>query len=171
MFEMTPFSKENREQLWNDMIARINSLQNDMNRIFGDAVTRWDSGLQSMRPFLTDTEKYLRQFIPTVNIKETDKEITITAEMPGLDKKDISITHTDNALVIEGEKKYEKKEEKEKVHLLESSYGSFRRVIALPQEIDFGKIDATFKNGVLTVVLPKTQQAQQNAKKIEVKEG
>lgn len=171
MFELTPFTKEGREQLWNDLVARMNSLQRDMDRLFGDVMTRWDTGIQSVRPFFAETEKYFRQFIPSINVKETDKEITITAELPGLEKKDISITHTDNALVIEGEKKYEKKEEKEKVHVMESAYGSFRRVIALPQEIDFSKINATFKNGVLTIVLPKTEKAQQNVRKIEVKEA
>ncbi|MCS6983633.1 MAG: Hsp20/alpha crystallin family protein [Leptospiraceae bacterium] len=171
MFELSPFTREGREQLWNDLINRINSLQADMNRLFGDAMTRWDAGIQSMKPFFTETEKYFRQFIPSVNIKETEKEIVVTAELPGLEKKDITITHTDSALVIEGEKKYEKKEEKEKVHIMESAYGSFRRVIALPQEIDFSKIDATFKNGVLTVVLPKTEKARENVRKIEVKEA
>ncbi|HNL12078.1 MAG TPA: Hsp20/alpha crystallin family protein, partial [Turneriella sp.] len=99
------------------------------------------------------------------------ESVVVTAELPGLEEKDIHVTHSDSELILEGEKKIEKRDEKDKDHIIESSYGTFRRVISMPGYIDMAKIDAKFKNGVLTITLPKSDKAKANYKKVEVKAG
>jgi HSP20 family protein len=108
---------------------------------------------------------------PAVDVAEKDKEYEITAELPGMDEKDIEIKLANKTLTIKGEKK-EKKEEREKdYYLCERRYGSFVRSFQLPEGVDAGKIEATFAKGVLTVKLPKTAEAQKSEKTITIKGG
>lgn len=111
----------------------------------------------------------LSAFNPKIDVSETEAEIRIAAELPGLDENDIEVSVADDVLTISGEKKAEKEDEGENYHRLERSYGSFKRSLALSNEIDTDQIEAVFKNGVLTVTLPKTPEAQEEVKKIEVK--
>jgi HSP20 family protein len=97
---------------------------------------------------------------------KTDKDIEITAELPGLEDKDVQVNVADNVLTIKGEKKAEKEKEKN-YHTVERSYGSFYRAVTLPAGINADAIKATLANGVLKVVEPKPATAQ--AKKVEVK--
>ncbi|MEI5680721.1 Hsp20/alpha crystallin family protein [Mesorhizobium sp. CCNWLW179-1] len=137
------------------------SLQRDVNRIFDDfwkrfdqpfgALGRWDAGG------------------PRTDIAETESALEVTVELPGIDQKDVDVSLTDSALTIKGEKKSEREESKKGYHLSERSYGSFYRSIPLPSGVDTDKANAEFKNGVLTVTLPKTQEALSRVKKIEVK--
>ncbi len=106
-----------------------------------------------------------------VDVSETDKEITVTAELPGVDEKDIDITLTGDLLTIKGEKKAEKERKDDNFHVVERSYGSFVRSLRLPYAIQEKKVQAEFKKGVLTITLPKPVEAQASAKKIEVKAG
>ena len=106
---------------------------------------------------------------PAIDVSETDKAYEITAELPGMDEKNIEVNVAGGGLTIKGEKKEEKEEQQKDYHVSERRYGSFERHFALPESVDAGKIDATFKNGVLKVTLPKTAEAQKPAKKIEVK--
>lgn len=106
---------------------------------------------------------------PSINVSETDNAIEVTAELPGVDEKDVNLELTDDLLTISGEKKTEKEEKEKNYHLIERSYGSFRRSLRLPFQADASKADAKFKNGVLTVTLPKPPEAKAKAKKIEVK--
>ncbi|HEV8004256.1 MAG TPA: Hsp20/alpha crystallin family protein [Planctomycetaceae bacterium] len=109
---------------------------------------------------------------PKVDIAETSDAVHVTADLPGLAENEIDVTLTDGHLVIRGEKRSEKEEQDEtkNYHRIERSYGSFHRSIALPAEVDDQKVDASFKNGVLTVVLPKVATAS-TGKKIEVKKA
>ncbi len=109
--------------------------------------------------------------MPAVDVAESEKAYEITAELPGMDEKTIEVKVADGSLTIKGEKQ-EKKEEKEKgYYLRERHYGSFERSFDVPETVDADKIEASFKNGVLTVTLPKKPEAQKPAKKIEVKAG
>lgn len=108
-------------------------------------------------------------FTPTVDISENDKEIKVTAELPGMDEKDIEISLNKDTLSIKGEKKEEKEEQGRDYYRMERSYGSFHRTIPLPREVDSDKVDAQFKKGVLTITLPKTKKAVEETKKIAVK--
>ncbi len=105
---------------------------------------------------------------PNLDVSETDKAIEVRAELPGLDKKDIDISLDRNILTIRGEKRQEKEESGKRYHLLERSYGSFLRTIRLPTEVDEKKLEATFKDGVLKVTLPKTEESQKKVTHIEI---
>lgn len=106
---------------------------------------------------------------PHLELGETDKEIRVTAELPGMDEKDVEIFVEDGALTLRGEKKSEV-EDKDRGYS-ERSYGRFERRIGLPRGIERDKVAATFKNGVLTVTLPRTEAAEQNIRRIPVNGG
>lgn len=147
----------------------FDGLRNQVDRLFRDFET---SFLQS--PLSRDVENFWRRdfafpVTPAVDIVEKDNAFEITAELPGLDAKNIELSVSDDVLTIKGEKKEEKEEKQKDYYLSERRYGSFERYFGLPDGVDADKIDASFKNGVLKVTLPKTVEAQQPAKKIDVK--
>ena len=109
--------------------------------------------------------------VPAVDVNEGEKNYTVTAELPGLEEKDIEVTVTDHLLTIKGEKSYQKDEKNKDHHLSERAYGSFQRSFTMPEGVDAQKIAASLTKGVLTVTLPKTAEAQKPAKKIEVKKA
>jgi len=106
-----------------------------------------------------------------VDTSEDDKAYHVTAELPGMSEKDVEVTFADNTLTISGEKKEEKDVKEGNYHRRERSFGSFRRSFALPVEVDEAKIAATFKDGVMTIELPKSKTAQKKAKKITISRG
>jgi HSP20 family protein len=108
----------------------------------------------------------MRDVMPKMDVSETDKEIEITAELPGLEEKDIQLNLADNVLTIRGEKKNEREEKEKDYHLVERSYGSFTRSVQLPDGVNADGIKAVMSKGVLKVSVPKPAPAQ--AKKINV---
>ena len=106
---------------------------------------------------------------PAVDITEDDKAYAVTAELPGIDEKDIDVNVTDDLLILKGEKHQEKEEKTKNRHVTERTYGSVQRAFTMPDGVDRDKIGASFTKGVLTVTLPKTADAQKQQKKIEVK--
>jgi HSP20 family protein len=108
---------------------------------------------------------------PAVDVAESEKAYELTAELPGMDEKNIEVKVADGSLTIKGEKQEEKEEKKKDYYLHERHFGSFERSFALPEGVDTNKIEAAFKKGVLTVTLPKKPEAQKPAKKIEIKAG
>ena len=108
-------------------------------------------------------------FSPKIDVTENDKEIKISAELPGMDDKDIDLSLQNDMLTIKGEKKEEKEDKGKDYYKVERSYGSFSRSIPLPAEVDTNKADAKFKKGVLSITLPKTAKAISETKKIAVK--
>ena len=109
-------------------------------------------------------------FAPQMEVTETGKEVRITAELPGLDEKDIEVSVTGNMLTLSGEKKEEHEEEKGSYRQSERSYGYFERCVPLPKGIDADKAMAKFKNGVLKITLPKKAEAQSSPRKIQLLE-
>src|SRR5689334_5267667 len=103
---------------------------------------------------------------PHVELTEHDKDVRVTAELPGIEEKDVEIRVEDNVLVLRGEKRTEFDDEER--HYSERSYGRFERQVALPAEVDDERANATFRNGVLTITLPKTERARQHAKRIPI---
>lgn len=138
-------------------------LQRDINRVFDEFWKRFE---QPRFGLLSDAAGGA---LPRVEVAETDKEVEISAELPGMDEKDIELSLTDNLLTIKGEKKQEREETKKGYHISERTYGSFFRSVPLPPGIQAENVSATYKKGVLTVTLPKSPEAQSRAKKIEVK--
>jgi HSP20 family protein len=110
-----------------------------------------------------------REVMPNMDLSETDKEIEITAELPGLEEKDIQLNIADNVLTIRGEKKNEREETKKDYHLVERSYGSFTRTVQLPEGVNVDGIKAVMSKGVLKVTVPKPAPAQ--VRKIDIKAG
>jgi len=108
---------------------------------------------------------------PRIDVKETKGALKISAEMPGIDEKDIDISVHDGMLTISGEKKVVKEDDELGYHRVERSYGCFMRDIPLSDMVDTGKIEAKFKNGVLTLTLPKTEKAIKERKKIAISTG
>ncbi len=139
------------------------AIQHRMNRMF-DEFFNEPFGLAPMREFG-------QKFMPRVDVYEDEKEMRVTAELPGMDEKDIDITLDREVLTIRGEKSSETKEEKGQYHRIERSYGSFERQIPLGMEVDANKVDAEFKKGVLTITLPKPAEAVSRVKKIAVKKA
>ena len=135
------------------------SLQREIDRLFED----FTRGFPSM-PTLAPGNGML---MPSTDVTETDREIEITAELPGLEDKDVQVNLADGVLTIRGEKKAEKEEKDKNYRLVERSYGSFERSIALPEGVKAEDVKASIAKGVLTVKVPKPAPAQ--AKKIEVK--
>jgi HSP20 family protein len=121
----------------------------------------------SRKPIATNETKALEMgdWMPVVDILETDSSFAVKAELPGVDKDHVHVHIDNNILTIKGEKKLEVKDEKR--HRIECSYGSFVRSFSLPQDIEVEKIEASYKDGILTLTLPKLEKAQ--PKQIEVK--
>ncbi|MBH3432131.1 MULTISPECIES: Hsp20/alpha crystallin family protein [Pseudomonas] len=109
--------------------------------------------------------------LPAVDVSEQAEEYRISAELPGMDEKDIEVKLANGNLVIKGEKKEEKDEKRKEYHLSERHYGSFERVFRLPKEVDAEKVHAQFSKGVLQVHLPKRAEAVHPEKVIPVKNG
>ncbi len=107
------------------------------------------------------------QWSPLVDISEDDKEYVVKAELPGFKKEDVKLSVEDHVVSISGERKFEKEEKGERYHRIERAYGHFMRSFALPEDADAGKVSAEYKDGVLTVHIPKSAKAQ--PKSIEVK--
>jgi HSP20 family protein len=135
------------------------SLQQEIDRLFEDFTRGFPA-------FGTGTGNAM---VPTMDVAETDKEIEITAELPGLEEKDVQINVADNVLTIRGEKKAEKEEKDRNYRLVERSYGAFERALELPRGVDLDAIKATIDKGVLKVTVPKPAPA--HVKKVEVKTG
>jgi HSP20 family protein len=135
-------------------------LRQEMNTLFDNFFRGFE-----LEPFKSP----LGTFSPSIDVKESDKDISVTAELPGLGDKDIDVSLSRDSLTIKGEKKEEKEEKGKDYYHMERSFGSFSRTIPLPAEIDVDKVKAEFKKGLLTVILPKSEKAMKEKKKISVK--
>lgn len=145
---------------WGDPFRELISLQEMMNRLFEESMLRSSGKEEEMLP---------STWSPVVDIYETSEELVVTAELPGIDLKDISIEIKDNTLFLRGERKFEKDVAKENYHRMERSYGHFQRSFALPSSVHQEKTKAKIKEGVLEITLPKTEKTKVKKIDIEVK--
>jgi HSP20 family protein len=149
----------------------LETLRREVDRLFEDfGADFWRAPFR--RPF--DVEPFWRRewslaTMPAVDIVENDKAYEVTADLPGMDEKNIEVKVANGTLTIKGEKKEEKEEKRKDYYLQERHFGSFLRSFHVPEGVDVDKIEAQFKKGVLTVTMPKTTEAQKPAKKIEIK--
>jgi HSP20 family protein len=148
------------------------SLRREVDRLFEDFGRGFWTAPFSRPTF--DIEPFWRREAawggaPSVDIVEKDKAYEITAELPGMDEKNVEVKLVNGGLTIKGEKQEEKEEKKKDYYLHERRFGSFERSFRVPEGVDTNKIEATFKKGVLTVMLPKKPEAQKPEKKIEIK--
>ena len=147
----------------------ILSLRHEIDRLFDDfGAGPWREPLSRRMHalFPAGSEWLLR---PATELAECDGEYRVTAELPGMTADDIDIKLSDSTITIKGEKSEEKKEEKEDYLVNERRYGAFQRTLSLPSGIDADAVTADFANGVLTVTLPKTTEAKQKERKVEIK--
>lgn len=146
----------------NDADHPFYSLQRQMNSLFDDFFTGFDATPRSLA-------SGVGAFSPSIDVKESDKDFVIRAELPGVEEKDIEVTVTNDAVAIKGEKKEEKEDKGKNYYYMERSYGSFNRVIPLGTETDADKAHASFKNGVLNITIPKSAQAKAKGTKVPIK--
>ena len=129
-----------------------------IDRLFDEFMDSWDWPVTTEEGVIS----------PRTDVSETDKEFTVTAEMPGLDEKEIDVSLERDSLVIRGKKESKTEDKGKSYYHVERTYSSFYRAISLPCEIDDKKIKATYKKGLLTVHLPKAPDANRTRKQIEI---
>ncbi len=161
--EMRRREMDEPSEMLAEMTRPLMKMQRELNRVFDDF---FEGGSMMRRPsMLTDT----MPFEPRMDLSETADEFKITADVPGMSEDDIDITVSDDTLIINGERSESTEEEEENYFRRERSYGMFHRRVPLPDNVERDNIDAIFKNGVLTINVPKTEEARSNWRKIEVK--
>ncbi len=144
-----------------DPFRELDELQSRLSTLFGRApVKKEGEGRESLT---------VAEWAPLVDIVEDDQHYVIKAELPGVKKEDIKVGVQDDVLTISGQRQYEKEEKDKKFHRIERAYGSFARSFTIPEDADGEKVSAEFKDGMLKVVLPKTERVK--PKQIEVKVG
>jgi HSP20 family protein len=136
---------------------KLNNLFSDFFGDFGD-----------LSPTLSNSNWGVSGLTPRFDIAEDDKHLEVTAELPGMEKNDVEVTIDHNMLIIHGEKKEETENRKKNYYVSERRYGRFSRSFNLPTDLDLDKLEANFKKGVLSVTIPKTEEAKQNRRKIEI---
>jgi len=149
------FRPEREVSTWSPFRDLVN-MQQEVGRLFDGLVGDFDKDGDLMA-----------SWSPRADVSESSDAYTIKAELPGVNKNDVKITLHENVLTIKGEKKQEKEEKDKNLHRIERSYGSFERSFSLPSGLKSEKIDAAYKDGVLTITLPKAESAK--PKEIEVK--
>ncbi len=156
---MTKLTITRANPLFGNVAREMNEVQNRLRRFWDDPFLA--EGLALPEPV---------GWMPAVEIHETADEITLTAELPGMDKDNVEVAFEDDVLMIRGEKKDEHKENngERKYHVWERTYGAFQRTFTLPRTIDPAKVTAVFNNGILVVKMPKTAQAKAKGRTIEI---
>ncbi len=142
-----------REEGW-----PLSTLQREMYRLFDDFFTGF--------PLLRGERE---MFIPPVDVRETDDKILIDAELPGMDPKDVQVRVEGNSLLLSGERKQEKEEKAKGYQRIERSYGRFEREVPIPASADAEKCQASYKNGILTIEMPKKPEAKAKTIQVQVK--
>lgn len=141
-----------------DPFKELASLRDEIEKVFDSFFGR--------TPHLIEREGY---WVPAIDIEETDNEYIVKAELPGMKKEDIKISLTEDSLTISGERKMEKEEKGKTYHRVEMSYGKFQRSISFPSEVKPEEAKATYKDGILTITIPKSEKAKPKEIEIEVK--
>lgn len=140
------------------------ALHREMNRLFADVLGGGGAGARGAQPGGQGSGMML---VPQMEVSETQNEIRITAELPGVSEKDIEVILDDDVLTVRAEKKVERNEDRQNVHFTERGYGVFQRSIRLPYRVSADEVRANFENGVLTVTVPKSQ-ARQASSRVQV---
>jgi HSP20 family protein len=157
-----PFSRNQSMARWSEDNDPFLAMRREMNRLFDDVFDGF--GLPSA------FGPVLRQMpaAPKIDVSETDNEIQITAEMPGIDQNDVEVLLEDDRLIIRGEKKEEREDKDRNYHVRERVQGAFSRTLPLPFAPDPNQVKAEFRNGVMTITIPKPQEVKQKQHRIEV---
>jgi HSP20 family protein len=160
--DLIPWSRSGERGVSTDARAMspFYGLHREMHRVFDEFWRSWDA------PELFGSRSW-----PKVDVEETDAEYRVVAELPGLNEKDVELTLRENVLAISGEQKDEREEKANGRYYAERFYGRFHRAVPLEREVDAESAAATFNNGVLTVILPKSPRAQDDARRIPIQKA
>jgi HSP20 family protein len=142
-----------------DPFKELQDMSHRLNRFFGAPAPRTDAGREPLT---------VADWAPSVDISESGGEYVIKAEIPEVKKEDVKVTLEDGLLTIQGERKQEKEEKGKRFHRIERSYGSFLRSFEVPANVDADKIKADFKEGMLTLTLPKSEKAKPKALEVRI---
>jgi HSP20 family protein len=134
------------------------SVRGEMNRLFDNFFTGWPEPKEGLLE---------GKWTPSIDVAETDDKITVTAELPGINQEEVDIAIADDVLTLKGEKKEEKEVKEENYHRIERSYGSFQRSVRLPAGVKTDEIKAAYKDGILTITIPKAEEAKPKQIKID----
>jgi HSP20 family protein len=143
----------------------FSAMRDEMDRVFGRFERDWPL------PSLFGRDSRSAMMVPELDVRENTNAITIEAELPGVEEKDVTVTLANGVLTIKGEKKQEKEEKSENYHLTERSFGSFQRSLRLPDTVDDTKVEAHFDKGVLKVTAGKKPEAVKAERRIEIKKS
>ena len=165
--KVVPVKDGNSAEQRSDLVHPLMKFHRDMNKMFSEAFRGFE-----MAPFGLHQPLFPRlandMLKPTLDLGASEKEYNITVEIPGVDEKDVKLEIVNDTLTIRGEKKQEKEEKEKNYYRVERSYGSFQRMLSLPEDADQDGVKATFKNGILTITLPRKALPESTVKKIEV---
>ena len=145
---------------WLDPFRDLSAIQERMNQIFEDALARSRGREEGLRTGM---------WTPAVDIYENNDSVVVKAELPGVERDQISVEVKDGILTLRGERKFEKEVKEESYHRIERSYGNFQRSFSLPVSVEQDEVTARFKDGVLEVILPKKEQARPKQIQVDVK--
>ena len=144
----------------------FSAMRTEMDRVFDTFLGRGFASLPTSRNLGWD-----QSLAPCVDVRETEKEFVIDAELPGIKEEDVTVSINNGILTLKGQKKSEREEQEEDYHLMERSYGSFQRSFQFGDTVDSENVKASFEKGILTVTLPKLPEAARTEKRIPVKKG
>jgi HSP20 family protein len=166
--ELVPWGRHKREEeeMYRNGGDATLALRSDLNRVFDSFWNRLD--LPALGVW---DEAFGRSVLPRVDIRDLDKEIEVVAELPGMDERDVSVGVADGSLTIRGEQRSEREEERRGYLLHERTSGRIERIVPLPPDLDIDSARARFKNGVLTITIAKTPEAQAATRQIPVRRG
>jgi HSP20 family protein len=166
MLDLIPWKRSEKTPARREEMDPFLRLRDQMNQLFdGFFDDPW-----SLHPFETFDSNY-SAFMPRLEMTETDADVKVSVELPGMDEKDVQVSLENQVLTISGEKKSESKDKGEGYFRSERTYGMFRRQLTLPEGVNEDDVNAVFKNGVLSVTFPKRQVVNAAAKKISIKRG
>ncbi|AZE49118.1 Heat shock protein, Hsp20 family [Pseudomonas chlororaphis] len=169
---VTTEDKARQPSLTTDLWRPLEKLRQQVDHLFedfnrGSSLSPFSRGLFDVEPLWQ--RQLIGHGLPAVDITEKDKSFEISAELPGMDQKNIELKLSNGCLIIKGEKKEDKEEKRKGYHLSERHYGSFERVFNLPKGVDADKIEASFSKGVLNISLPKKPEAMKSEKVVPIK--
>lgn len=161
MKDLVPWGRERRNvPVRREQDNPFYSLQRSINQVFDNFL---------FEGFGRSPFSLMASFSPRLDVSETDEEFHVTAELPGMDEKDVEVSLSNHVLTLKGEKKDEREDKRRDFYRVERSYGMFERTVPIPDGVDLDKVEASFKKGLLTVTLPKTAEYQKERKRIPVR--
>ena len=158
--DLVPFRHRRRQAARSDALSPFERMHEEMDRIFNEFM-----------PNASEAGGFNAGTLASIDLSETDDALELKADLPGMEEKDLNVTLRNGAVTISGERKYESEETKKNFYRAERAYGSFSRSVPLPCEVDEERVEAHFKNGVLTVRLPKSATEKENQRRIDIKTG